>query len=703
MLRFQIRAACVAVGVVALTLPFKLVIERFVPVDHLFLLFIPAIVVSAWCGTLATGLLSTALAGVIAYYNLADPTFSLITSKLGISPSQPSVQWMLAPEHDLGVGLLLLEGGLLSSLVGKLPAPHWFTPFPEAIKPSGGVQTDSAQADLASDAIQASNQRLVSLLEGLTDAFFTIDRQSQFTYVNPSAEQLLHKSAAELLGKNLWKLYPAASDSPLHRACEQATSARQTIEFEDYCRQYDRWLSIKVFPVAQEIAISCQDITPRKQIEAQCDQLLRQEQAVRAVAESAERRSAFLAEASKVLSSTLDYQTTLANVAQLVVPSLADYCLIFCRQETGQLQPLTAVHYDPHKQDLVEALAKYYQSHPQSIARWVAQVSQNGNPLLMTACQSAGDEDAELADRYQALDSQQCMIVPLVAHQQTLGVIQMAVGSDRCYQETDLALALELGQRAAVAIDNAQLYRQAQALNRLKDEFLATLSHELRTPLHAVLGWAQLLQNRQFDETTNRAIEIIGRNARTQAQVIDNLLDASRIITGRLKLRPRWTDFSSIVNGVIATLLVAAEAKSIQLNFTLEAPVGSLWVDPRYMRQVVWNLLSNAIKFTSEGGRVEVQLTRQDNCVQLRVSDTGQGISPEFLPHVFDRFRQEDGSITRTYGGMGLGLAIVRHLVELHGGTIAAESPGVGQGATFTLRLPLTSVLPDLKAPSDSL
>jgi signal transduction histidine kinase len=355
-----------------------------------------------------------------------------------------------------------------------------------------------------------------------------------------------------------------------------------------------------------------------------------------------------------------------------------------------------AVHRDPAKQEVLENLAQRYQGYVQHPESLLAQALRTGEPVLISefAEQTQAYAEAEVFDRCVELQPKSGMIVPLAAYEQTLGIIQVAITeSERRYGSADLTLAVEMARRAAIAVDNAQLYRQAQALSRLKDEFLATLSHELRTPLHAVMGWAQLLQNREFDDITSRAVETIARNARLQAQIIDDLLDASRLVTGRLRLRPYWVDLVAIVNGTIDAMLLAAEAKSLHLNLRLEM-VGSLWLDPRYIRQVVWNLLSNAIKFTPPGGWIEVHLTRDGNDVQLQVTDSGVGISPEFLPYVFDRFRQEDGSLTRTYGGLGLGLALVRYLVELHGGTIAAASEGEGKGATFTVRLPLTNLPP---------
>jgi len=229
--------------------------------------------------------------------------------------------------------------------------------------------------------------------------------------------------------------------------------------------------------------------------------------------------------------------------------------------------------------------------------------------------------------------------------------------------------------------------------NRLKDEFLATVSHELRTPLTAILGWAHLLRSRQLDEpSATGALETIERNARAQSQLIDDLLDVSRIITGKLRLDVRQVDPASFIESAIEALRPAAEAKNVRIQKVMDTGVVSVAGDPSRLQQVVWNLLSNAIKFTPKGGRVQIRLERINSHIEIAVSDTGAGIKPEFLPHVFERFRQADQQTTRQHGGLGLGLAIVRHLVELHGGTVQAESPGEGQGATFVVNLPIVPV-----------
>jgi signal transduction histidine kinase/ActR/RegA family two-component response regulator len=243
---------------------------------------------------------------------------------------------------------------------------------------------------------------------------------------------------------------------------------------------------------------------------------------------------------------------------------------------------------------------------------------------------------------------------------------------------------------------------EAERSTRMKEEFLSLVSHELRTPLNAILGWSQLMKRTNDADAHRQGLDAIERGARSQARLIDELLDVSRIVSGKLRIEIETLDPGPLVSTAVETLRPAAEAKSIQVRQMVSANAGPVKGDPARIQQIVWNLLSNAIKFTPKGGIVQILVTRVENSAEITVVDTGVGISAEFLPHVFERFLQADSSMSRTHGGLGLGLAIVKHLVELHGGTVAVESPGEGQGATFRVRLPLTTSV-DVAAPSHEL
>jgi signal transduction histidine kinase/ActR/RegA family two-component response regulator len=293
-----------------------------------------------------------------------------------------------------------------------------------------------------------------------------------------------------------------------------------------------------------------------------------------------------------------------------------------------------------------------------------------------------------------------------------LGGLFFAHPDPHVFTERDEIVVAGLASQAAVAMDNARLYetakraradaekaaaenerlfRQAEESSRLKEEFLATISHELRTPLSAILGWARMLRMGQLSgENATKALDTIERNARAQAQLVDDLLDVSRIITGKLRMDVQPADPNSFIDAAVEAVRPAAEAKGVRIQKIVDTGAISIPGDPVRLQQVVWNLLSNAIKFTPRGGRVQIRSERVNSHLEIVVSDTGQGISADFLPHVFDRFRQADQKTSRQHGGMGLGLAIVRHLVELHGGTVRANSEGEGQGSTFTVMLPIT-------------
>jgi len=283
--------------------------------------------------------------------------------------------------------------------------------------------------------------------------------------------------------------------------------------------------------------------------------------------------------------------------------------------------------------------------------------------------------------------------IPLTTSGRTIGVISFGTTTDlsnREYDTADLPLLEEFARRVSLPIENARLYRQAEELNRLKDEFLATLSHELRTPLNAILGWARLAADgRLKDDALKRAIVAIERNAAAQSRIVDDILDVARGVAGNLQLELAPLDLVEVAQRGLDAIVPAAAAKHIQIDFTAAPELVPVKGDAGRLAQVAGNLLSNAVKFTVDGGRVGVDVRENDGRAELTVVDTGIGISAAFLPHVFDKFRQADGSFTRLYRGLGLGLAITRHLVELHGGTIEATSEGKDKGSTVRVRLPI--------------
>ncbi|MEW6496069.1 MAG: ATP-binding protein [Cyanobacteriota bacterium] len=583
---------------------------------------------------------------------------------------------------------------------------------------------------------------MINLLESITDGVVIYNQEWRMTFLNQRGAQILGQTSENLIGQNVWEIYPEAVESIFYKEFHRATQEQVSVHFQEFYAPLNIWFEVHAYPSSEGLIVLYQDITSRKQseeaqqkaygelenrllqrtlklsqvgtllemqtaarrkAEEERKRLLAREQEARAQAELAEQRWTFLAQASEVLASSLDYETTFKSLAHLVVPFLADYCLIHRLESDGQLRMVTSAHRNPDKQELLDEFAHLYQAHIQDPISFTAQVLRTGEPLLVSETPATMaqvvTQDSRLLEIQVQLDPKSLLILPLIARKQILGTLVLVMAeSNRRYSQSDLSLALDLARRAAMAIDNAQLYYNAQAANRLKDEFLMTLSHELRTPLNSMLGWANLLLSRSLNEKMFRqAIETIERKAKSQVQLVYNILDVSRLMTGRLRLNPSWVELGAIIQEAIATLQVAIAAKSIQLDTDLDPSVGLIQGDSKYLRRVVWHLLSNAIKFTPNQGRVEIQLTRVDHYAQIQVSDTGVGIHTDFLPYVFDRFRQADGTTTRRHDGLGLGLSLVRQLVELHGGTVQAFSEGEGKGATFTVKLPLAPV-PDSRS-----
>ncbi|HYK01679.1 MAG TPA: GAF domain-containing protein [Thermoanaerobaculia bacterium] len=399
----------------------------------------------------------------------------------------------------------------------------------------------------------------------------------------------------------------------------------------------------------------------------------------------------FLAQVSDLLASSLDYETTLRTVAKLAVPAIADWCAVDIADEQGGHHRLAVAHVDPAKVEL--ALDLQTRFPPAAENDSVARVIRTGKSEWLPHIPPEMIDSAPLAPEHRAilhsLGLQSFMLVPLRMHDRNLGALTFALSdSRRRFNEADLAFAEELGRRAAVAIENARLYGAAQAANRAKDDFLATLSHELRTPMTAVLGWSRMLKMGLDASETGEAIDAIERSASVQMQLIEDILDMSRIMAGKMRIEAVPVDLCAITQSALGAVHPAADAKEIEIFTSFPREGATVLGDEGRLQQIVWNLLTNAIKFTHRHGQVSVRVTANDETVTLSVRDSGEGIDPAFLPHVFERFRQQDSSTTRAHGGIGLGLAIVRHLVELHGGRITAESEGTGHGSTFTIELP---------------
>jgi len=406
--------------------------------------------------------------------------------------------------------------------------------------------------------------------------------------------------------------------------------------------------------------------------------LLLQEQAARGQAEENERRATVLASASRLLGSSMDTAVLLGSLAKLITQSFTDWCFIDLM--TGE-QGLTRRACCNCGLDSPNGLM--------SVREWP--IDAEMHTLLIPEIKSYASVHLEVRESLAGVPFESLLIAPVHARGQRMGYLILARerNGQRRFDNFDAATAEDLGQRIGLALDHASIYHEAQQANRMKDEFLAVVSHELRTPLTPILGWTKILSAASLDAPTmKRGLDVIDRNIKAQSKLIDDLLDISRIITGKLRLNLRKVELQRVIDLALESLRPAALAKSISLETASDGQL-ELVIDPSRLQQVLWNLIFNAIKFTPANGTIHVSWKPVGHQVEIVVSDTGRGISPRFLPFVFDRFRQADSSSTRSDGGLGIGLSITRQIVELHGGTVSVASPGEGRGSVFTVRLPL--------------
>ncbi|MGA7122635.1 MAG: ATP-binding protein [Polyangiaceae bacterium] len=561
-----------------------------------------------------------------------------------------------------------------------------------SIANAGAERERAAQWALIESSLRESEQRYAALFEESPFPLaLTVLPRNTLVAVNRAFEELFELSRDDALGKTSVEL--GISDR------ETRDRAASLLATQGYVRNLE---SMRRTKTGRKLVISM-NLT-RVLLRGQ-DHVLT---TVDDVSIRREQRDSLdlLVETSGVLASAPADDETLARVAKLAIPRFADSASVHLRRDDGTVEQVVAAGTSAdllraiHRTGAVDADGQYA---PWKIIRTgETDFIEDATPAQIVASLEIDEAQRGLFARAPITSY---IGVPLKARGQTVGAIVFArTGTDRPYSRKDLSLAEELGKRASFALENARLYEslktaadnesraraKAEEATRLKDEFLATLSHELRTPLNAILGWGRMLQSGGVStEKQSRALDAIVRNAVAQNQLIDDLLDLSRIVSGKLRLNVDMVDAASVVEGSIDVVQLAADAKGVRIQRLIDTDAGSVPGDASRLQQVVWNLLSNAVKFTPRDGRVHVTLRRGHVHVELIVADTGAGIAPAFLPYVFDRFRQQDGAVNRKTGGLGLGLAIAKSIVELHGGTVEAHSDGEGRGSTFIVRLPL--------------
>jgi PAS domain S-box-containing protein len=625
-------------------------------------------------------------------------------------PFEQAQQWQ---QHDL-TALATGQAIEVEETLTQADGEHFFVSFKFPIpQPSGrqllgGFSLDVTERRRAESRLRESMAILNTVNQATPTLIYVKDRQGRLLMANSATAHWLGQSTTDVIGLTEWDYLNSTEADQIKQNDQQVIETGEVSLFEETVTLpagTRTFLSTKS-PYRDEhgsviglIGVST-DITDRKQTERELQRLL-----------ASERHYVNQLQGLMTAALAINSALSVEQVLQVITDQAAAI--------VGAHQSVASMTLNQNWEQSINAIClsdKYagwreYNEKPDGSGIYAC-VCHTNHPMRMTQA------ELEAHPRWQGFGQAASqhppmrgwLAAPMMGRDgRNIGLIQLSDKYDGDFTEADEAILVQLAQMASVAVENARLYEaeqqarsiaetareEAQAANRIKDEFLAVLSHELRSPLNPILGWAKLLQMGRLDESrTKQALATIERNAKLQAELIEDLLDVSRILQGKLRLTVGAVDLASTIQAAIETIRLAAEVKFIQIEVDLSPEVGCVSGDSTRLQQVVWNLLSNAVKFTPAEGRVRVSLAAVDHQAQITVTDTGKGISREFLPHVFEYFRQADSATTRQFGGLGLGLAIVRHLVELHGGTIHAESAGEGQGATFVVQLPFMPLQP---------
>jgi PAS domain S-box-containing protein len=628
-------------------LALKLATSRYLGDTVPFVLFFSAVMISAWFGGLGPGILATALCTSFAYAFFLHENLSFWAKF-----------WPLIAFAAEGASIGILSQSRRRVLQERTAVLQRERAAREHAEQVGRELNDALQKIIVEKTERKEAENLAStILETITDAFFAVNRDWRFNYVNPQAERILGRSPGDLLGKEIWEAYPGLVGSDFEPVYRRAMQERIDGSVTSFYPDHDRWYEVHVYPTPDGISIYFRDVSESKRAEAE-----------------QQRLSAEVERQARVFDTTLS--------------SITDFVYILDRE--ARFLYVNKALLDLWGLKLEEALGKDFfdLKYPRELAeKLAAQVRQVFETKKGLSDETPYVSPSGAAGFYEYIFS------PVFAAD---GKVEVIAGSTRDVTERKRSveqLRQAAAEREEILASERAARNEAERASRMKDEFLATLSHELRTPLNAILGWSRILASdwRSQDDLAE-GLATIERNARAQTQIIEDLLDMSRIISGKVRFDVQRVDLGSVVRAAAEAVKPAADSKGVRLQLVLDPQAGPISGDPNRLQQVFWNLLTNAVKFTPRGGRVQVLLERVNSHLELSVTDTGEGINPEFLPHVFDRFRQSDPSTTRRHGGLGIGLAIVKQLVELHGGSVRATSPGVGHGATFTISLPVSAV-----------
>lgn len=548
-----------------------------------------------------------------------------------------------------------------------------------------------------SDRLRASvtSRHLGAIIDSSDDAIVTKNLQSVITSWNPAAERMFGYSASEAVGQSIRMLIPPYLQDEEDVVMGQIRAGLSVDHYETTRRRKDGtdiFISLTVSPIRDEAGVVvgaskiARDITERTRLMAE--------------AKEHADNTAKIGEVGAVVASTLD--------REIVVQKVTDIATELTQAEFG------AFFYNVTDHSAGDAYMLYalsgvsreaFAGFPQPRATAVFAPTFHGEGVVRLDDVMQDPRYGKSAPYFGMppghLPVRSYLAAPVKGRSgEVLGGLFFGHSKTGVFTEQHERIVVGIGAWASVALENARLYAEARDANRMKDDFLAVLSHELRTPLNAIVGYSRLLRGGILPpEEVGRGLETLERNATWLTQIVEDVLDVSRIVTGKIRLDVQTVELPMIVHNAVSTLQPAADAKGVRLQTVIDPRVGPVSGDPDRLQQVLWNLVSNAVKFTPKNGRVHLRLERVNSHVEIVVSDTGIGIRPEFLPHVFERFRQAAAGPARTYGGLGLGLAIVRHIVEMHGGTVVAASAGEKQGSTFTVCLPLMIAKPDSVEP----
>jgi PAS domain S-box-containing protein len=536
-------------------------------------------------------------------------------------------------------------------------------------------------------------RHLARVVESSDDAIVSKDLNGIITSWNPAAERIFGYTEKEAVGRSIRMIIPDELQSEEDVVLAKIRAGEKVDHYETVRQHKDGRridISLTVSPIRDEKGVVigaskvARDITERTRLLARIHEHAANTQKI--------------GEVGALVASTLDRQAIIQRVTDIATElTRAEFGAFFFNAgdaDSGNALVLTALSGAP-----LDAFSKF--PHPRATALFAPTFYGEGTVRLddVTTDPRYGKNAPYFGMPSGHLPVRSYLAVPIKAIRgDVLGGLFFGHSRVAAFTEEHERVAEGIASWGSVALENARLYAEAQTANQMKDEFLAVLSHELRTPLNAIVGYSRLLRGGMLPaDKAQRGLETLERNATLLTQIVEDVLDVSRIVAGKIRLDVQAVELPVIVDNAVATVQPAADARSVRVQTIIDPRVGPVSGDPARLQQVVWNLVSNAVKFTPKKGRVQVRLESVNSHVEISVSDTGIGIRPDFLPYVFERFRQGESGTTRKSGGLGLGLAIVRHIVEMHGGTVEASSAGEGQGATFRVRLPLMIVAPEAK------